>query len=219
MVKVSSRQRPALIDLLVADLAPVRRGAVARQMTYGVGAGLLVSLAAVLVLWGPRPDFGDAILAPSFWVKAAFTFALGASGFVALLRLARPEGVAPRAVRAALFTVLAMGMAAWLQLAVSAPGLRKPLLLGATSGVCPWLIMMLSVPVLWGTLRALREMAPTRLRLTGALAGLTSGALSAFVYAISCDEHAMPFVFVWYGLAIAAVSAAGAMMGPRLLRW
>lgn len=208
-----------LIDLLVADLKPMRRGAVMRKMAWGVGAGALVSLAVVLLLWGPRADWGEAVVSVSFWAKAAFTLGLAGSGFAALLRLARPAGAAPAAVFAGLAVVVVMGAVAGLQLHVSPSAMRLPLLLGATWAVCPWLIVALSAPILCGAFRALRAMAPTRLRLAGAVAGLTSGALSAFIYAISCDEHAMPFVLVWYGLAIAAVSMAGAALGPKLLRW
>lgn len=217
-MKTSSHTQD-LIDLLVADLKPVRRGALARGMAGGVGAGALVSLALVLLLWGPRPDWSEAVVSASFWAKAAFTLALAGSGFAALLRLARPRGAALGAVVAGLAVVVAMGAAAGLQLLVSPPATRLALLLGATWAVCPWLIMALAAPILCGTLRALRAMAPTRLGLAGAAAGLTAGALSAFVYALSCNEHALPFVFVWYGLAIAAVTAAGAALGSKLLRW
>lgn len=218
MTDAASR-RGVLIDLLVADLAPVRRGALMRRIGTGVGAGALASLAAVLLLWGPRPDLDIATVTPSFWAKAAFTLALGAAGVFALVRLARPEGAAPGAAVAVVAVVSAMGMAAGLQFALAPPSLRMPLLLGSTWATCPWLIMMLSVPVLSGSLWALRAMAPTRLRLAGAFAGLTSGALSALVYAISCDEVGLPFVFVWYGLAIAVVTIVGALLGSRLLRW
>jgi hypothetical protein len=219
MAEASSHRHHDLIGLLVADLTPIRRGAVARCIALGVGSGSLIALAAVLLLWGPRPDWGQAVSEPAFWLKTGFTVALGAAGFMSLLRLARPDGAAPGAAAAVVLTVLAMGLAAVRQLILSAPDLRQSLLMGSTSAVCPWLIIVLSIPVLWGTLTALRVMAPTRLRLTGAAAGLTSGALSAFVYSVSCDERALAFVFVWYGLAIAAVSMAGAVIGPRVLRW
>jgi hypothetical protein len=160
-----------------------------------------------------------AVLTPSFWVKAATTLVLGLCGFAALLSLARPVGVVRWAAWVGLSTVVALGVAAAVQFGIATPAQRLPLLLGRTSASCPWLIILLSVPILVGLFRALRTMAPTRLRLAGAAAGFTSGSFAAFAYATSCDEHAMAFVFLWYGAAIAAMSVIGGLLGPKLLRW
>ena len=93
------------------------------------------------------------------------------------------------------------------------------LVMGATSASCPWLIALLAIPVMVAILWAMRAMAPTRLTLAGTAAGLAAGGASAFIYAISCDESAMPFVLVWYGFGIALPAAAGAVLGNRVLRW
>jgi hypothetical protein len=69
------------------------------------------------------------------------------------------------------------------------------------------------------TFSVLRTMAPTQLTLAGAAAGLTAGASAALVYAFSCDESALPFVLIWYGLGMALPTAAGAMLGRLALRW
>jgi hypothetical protein len=65
----------------------------------------------------------------------------------------------------------------------------------------------------------MRRMAPTRLTTAGAAAGLAAGGLSALVYSISCDESTMPFIFVWYGFAILAMTLLGAALGRRVMRW
>ena len=78
---------------------------------------------------------------------------------------------------------------------------------------------MLALPVMASTLWMLRRMAPTKLTLAGAAAGLTAGAVAAFVYAFSCDESAMPFVLIWYGIGMALPTAAGALLGRAVLRW
>jgi hypothetical protein len=62
-------------------------------------------------------------------------------------------------------------------------------------------------------------MAPTDLRRTGACAGLVAGSISAAGYALHCVDDSMPFVAFWYGGTIALCTLAGAMLGPRLLRW
>ena len=62
-------------------------------------------------------------------------------------------------------------------------------------------------------------LAPTRLRLAGAAAGLLSGAVGALVYSLHCPELAAPFLGFWYLLGMLIPTAAGALLGPRLLRW
>jgi hypothetical protein len=87
-----------------------------------------------------------------------------------------------------------------------------------------WLECLLSIPVIaivpfaviiW----ALRRMAPTDLVRAGALGGLVAGAISATGYALHCSDDSLPFVALWYGGTIAICTAAGALLGPRLLRW
>jgi hypothetical protein len=62
-------------------------------------------------------------------------------------------------------------------------------------------------------------MAPTRLRLAGAAGGLAAGAAGALVYTLHCPELAAPFLASWYVLGMLIPTAAGALLGPRLLRW
>ena len=69
------------------------------------------------------------------------------------------------------------------------------------------------------TLWAMKGLAPTRLALAGAGAGLLAGALGALVYALHCPELAASFLAVWYVLGIAIPALAGALLGPRVLRW
>jgi hypothetical protein len=78
---------------------------------------------------------------------------------------------------------------------------------------------MLSVPVFGSTIWAMRGLAPTRLRLAGAAAGLLAGTTGALVYCIHCPEMATPFLGFWYLLGMLIPTAAGALSGPRLLRW
>jgi hypothetical protein len=66
---------------------------------------------------------------------------------------------------------------------------------------------------------AIRGLAPVRLRLAGAAAGLTAGGLAAAIYSLHCPESAAPFVAIWYTLGILLPAAVGAVAGPRLLRW
>ena len=63
------------------------------------------------------------------------------------------------------------------------------------------------------------QQAPTRLRISGALAGFAAGALATLVYTLHCPESGAPFVAVWYRLGMLIPTTAGALLGPRILHW
>jgi hypothetical protein len=111
----------------------------------------------------------------------------------------------------------------WILAAVALGGTPQTrwleLVLGQTAAICPFLITLLAAPVLLGGLWALQGLAPTRLRLAGASAGLLAGAAGACVYAFHCPELAAPFLGTWYVLGMAIPTALGALIGPRVLRW
>ncbi|HSV58580.1 MAG TPA: NrsF family protein, partial [Variovorax sp.] len=68
-------------------------------------------------------------------------------------------------------------------------------------------------------LLALKGLAPTRPALAGAAAGIMAGGAGATVYALHCPELAAPFLAVWYVAGMLIPVVAGALIGPRLLRW
>ena len=75
------------------------------------------------------------------------------------------------------------------------------------------------MPLFIGIFWAVRGMAPTRLRLTGAVAGLLAGAAATMVYCLHCPEMEAPFWGLWYFLGMLVPAFAGLLLGPRLLRW
>jgi len=91
--------------------------------------------------------------------------------------------------------------------------------MGQSAGVCAFLILMLSAPIYAGLLLALRRLAPTRLALAGAAAGLAAGGWAACVYAIHCPESTAPFIVIWYSLGMALAAGLGAAIGRLALRW
>jgi len=87
-----------------------------------------------------------------------------------------------------------------------------------------WLECLLSIPIIAivpfaVTIFAVRRAAPTNLVRAGAVAGLVAGGISAMAYALHCTDDSLPFVAVWYGGTIVLCTLAGAVLGPRLLRW
>lgn len=208
-----------LVKLLAAGVAPVPASAVGRRFAVAMGWGLPGAVLLLLVTLGIRTDLAQAAGELMFWLKPAFAACLALAGLIATERLARP-GMRLGLVWAALATpVLALWLVATVMLINAAPAHRADLILGDTWKECSFNIAFISLPLFAATLWALKGLAPTRLALAGASAGLLAGALGALVYALHCPESTAPFLAVWYVLGIAIPTLAGAVLGPRALRW
>ncbi len=208
-----------LILSLAGNAPAVRRGAVPRRLAIGLAGGAIVTLAIIAVRLGFRPDLATAMHGSAFWMKWGYTIALGAIAVAATLQLSRPEAARPRWLwLLAVPVVLLAGMSAAELLRTPVAG-WWPLLEGISWRKCTMLVASYSLPVFAGLIWAFRQLAPTRLRLTGAVAGLASGACAATLYGLHCPEASATFVLVWYSLGIAIATLFGALTGPRLLRW
>ena len=204
---------------MVQDLQPVPRRALATRVALAMAGGGAVTLALVAALLGFRPDFAAAVHGPAIWIKWAYTLSLTVAAVVMAARVARPEPVCARLFWLPVLPVAALAAIGAAELATAPRGSWRTLWLGQTWSVCPLLVLMLTVPIFLGLLWAFRRFAPTRLRLAGAAAGLVSGAWAATLYSLHCTEASPLFVLTWYSLGIALPAAAGAALGPRLLRW
>lgn len=208
-----------LIDFLVADLRPVSPLQAALPLLTGLGGGTLAAVAVMAVGLGVRPDLAAALGTASYWIKFLYTLAFGAAALAATVRLGRPGGRAPVAwtMLAAALAIVALLAAG--QLAEAPTDERRALLLGGSAALCPWLVVLLSLPIYAGAVFGLRRLAPTRPTLAGLAAGLAAGGMGAWIYAFHCDETGIPFLAIWYTLGILAVGALGAATGRSLLRW
>lgn len=208
-----------LIAALASSVEPAPRHAVARKLGLGLALGVVVSV-AIMVQWlGVRADLMPAMMTGPFWMKFAYAFSLAVLGFGLIDRLARPGGEGGAFGAIFFVPLVVMGALALAQLASAPAGLRLPMLLGGSYQVCTRSIVLVSAPIFFGLFWALRSLAPTRLTLSGAVAGLLAGAAGTFIYAFHCTESAAAFVAVWYTLGIVAVGALGALLGRLLLRW
>lgn len=208
-----------LIGLLAGAAQPVVPGALRRRYAMALGCGMFAATLLMVVALGVRPDIAEAALLPMFWVKIALPAALAAAGLAATARLSRPGAALGHVPVALVAPVLAIWLLAAVALARAAPEARSGLIFGETWASCPFNVAMLSLPVLVAVLWAMRGLAPTRLALAGAAAGLFSGAAGALTYALHCAEMAAPFLGIWYLLGMLIPTALGAIAGPRLLRW
>lgn len=104
--------------------------------------------------------------------------------------------------------------------AMMAPAMPMTMrLVGKNSRWCMSAIPAMSLPLLAGALFGLRHGAPSRPALAGALAGLLSAGLAATLYASHCTDDSPLFVATWYTIATAIVTAIGAAVGSRVLRY
>jgi hypothetical protein len=214
-----SKTTDDLIRSLSADLPKVEPGAVGRRIAIGLSLGVAASAALMLAWLGPRPDLAQAVMTPMFWMKIGYAAATGLIAALLLARLARPAarpGVLAAVVAVPFLAVAAMALARFAQ---APPGAQHDLLMGHSSSLCPWRILVIALPILAGAVWAVRGLAPTRLVLAGLVAGGCAGGIGAAVYAIACDETSAPFLAIWYTLGMAVVTAVGALAGSRLLRW
>jgi hypothetical protein len=211
-------QTDELIAQLSTRLEPVKTGAVTRLLLGAALLGLIGSAAVMLLTLGLRHDFSAAMSSTGMWTKLAYTFAIAAFGFWLVERAGRPGADMTRPTLLLALPVLAIALLAILQM--SAPGADMPrLVLGHSSRVCAFLVILTALPTLAATFWALRRLAPTRLTLAGAGAGLFAGAAGAFVYSFHCTEGSAPFIALWYSLGIALTTAIGALLGRTALRW
>ena len=208
-----------LISMLARGVEPAARDATRRRYGVALGWGALGSLLLMLLLLGVRPDIATAVYEPMFWFKLAFPAMLLAGAVAAALRLSTPGMRLGRAAAAIAAPVIVMWLFAAVTVLAAAPGERAQLVLGHSAAVCPALIALLSLPFLAAALWAIKGLAPTRLRAAGAAVGLLAGAGGALVYALYCVEMAPPFLAAWYVLGMLVPTAAGALIGPRVLRW
>jgi hypothetical protein len=208
-----------LVALLSTNPGPVARGSFARTFGVALAASSVLAVGISLVGLGFRPDLTTTRALIFLLLKLLFAAAVVGIASVYLARLARPGGerrissismVAPFAA-IILLAVISLGLAPrshWDKM--------------VTGG--EWLECLVSIPIIaivpfaiaiW----AVRRAAPTNLARTGAFAGLVAGGVSAMAYALHCTDDSLPFVAFWYGGTIVLCTLAGAMLGPRLLRW
>lgn len=209
-----------LIALLAAGASPVEPGETARRFRSALGWGLFGATLAMAIALGVRPDIDEAARLPAFWMKLTFPSLVAIAAYHAATRLACPGRRIGHASGTTLIVLLAAVWAFALAALFNAePAERNDLIYGDTWLFCLVNIPLLSIPVFAAAMWAMKGLAPTRLTLAGGAAGLLAGSVSAAVYSLHCPEMEAPFLAIWYVLGMLIPTIAGAVLGPRLLRW
>lgn len=118
----------------------------------------------------------------------------------------------------AVLGAIALGLLIWAYVTTPADA-RQMAVVGKTMTTCLVSIPLLAILPVASILGMLRHGASTTPRLASMVAGLAGGGVAAAVYALHCTEDSPLFYVTWYGLAIAIVTIAASLIGPRFLRW
>ena len=208
-----------LIEQLASDVRRVPRLAMLSRLSAGIFAGAVVTLTAVALGLGIRPDLAKAMHGLAFWMKWIYTISLGIGALAVTAQLARPETVRLSRFWPLAIPVGLLGVVGVIEMAHVPSTDWLAMWLGNSWKICPWLLLLLAVPIFVGLLWSFRTLAPTRLRAAGAAAGFTAAAWAATLYCLHCPEVSAIFVLTWYTLGMALAAGVGALLGPRLLRW
>ena len=208
-----------LVAWLASDVSPVERNAVPKRLSRALMLGLVSNTALLTALYGIRSDMPELIFTAMFWIRLAFPLAVVAATMKLAERLARPGASLGFASFAVVLPIVTMLLVTGIMLLVTPPGYRLQLMLGTTWRTTTLNVVLVSQPSLAIMQDAMKSLAPTRLSLAGAGAGLLAGAQGLLVYSLYCSEMAVPFWGIWYVLATIITAAIGAAIAPRCLRW
>jgi hypothetical protein len=181
--------------------------------------GLIAAVLLMRAMLGIREDWQAALRDAVIWWKLAYAVSLASAALLATWRLSRPGRPVGKAWIALALPPAAAIAAALVALALAPAGTRGALVQGETWRLCPFLIAALSVPAFAAVMWAIRGFAPTRLRLAGACGGLLAGSIATTAYCVHCPETEVAFWGIWYTAGMLIPAVAGALLGPRLLRW
>ncbi|MBI5128882.1 MAG: DUF1109 domain-containing protein [Rhodopseudomonas palustris] len=207
-----------LIDMLGTNVEPVGKTA-GRTLTLTIAGGALIAGSVVLATMGARPDLLASTSALFLCLKIGLMLLVLVPASIFLGRLARPGGE-----KRVSLVLLALPFVAVAGLAIAALSITPKSHWSAAIVDDEWLECLISIPVIAivpfaAIIWAVRRMAPTDLVRAGAVSGLVAGCLSALGYALHCTGDSIPFIAIWYGGTVVLCTLAGALLGPRLLRW
>ena len=195
----------------------------ARPVGFVLALALLAAAPVSLLMFvtelGVRPDVMSAMHNPFFNLKFAITLALASAAITVALHLSRPEASLRGWLWLLMIPVglLVAGISGEMMMPQRLPMMVR--LVGNNSKVCMTAVPLMALPLLVAALIGLRHGAPTRPAITGAMAGLLSAGLAATLYASHCEDDSPLFVATWYTIATAMVTAVGALLGSRVLRF
>jgi hypothetical protein len=205
------------IKLLAQD-APVR-SRIGRTLALAAVGGILISGAMFFAGIGFRDDIDNALQTSRFLFKFVFTIALATTAFSLVYHIGRPGVPLKRWSWALLIAPLLLAAAVFTEMTVMPADSWSARMVGHNARFCLTLIPLLSIGPLACFIFALRQSAPAKPGIAGAVAGLAASGIAATFYASNCTDDSPLFVALWYPIAIALVTLVGYIAGSKLLRW
>lgn len=208
----------ALIDALVADLAPVHplRG---RDGGLRVALAAALTLAAVLGLLGLAAPLRDGTMSAMFPLANGLLLLLGlAAGASAIAQAtphvgARHNGPRWTMASAAVFPATALAL---LALHGDEAG---HLIAAERSWHCLAASLLASLLIGGALLTWLRRGAPASPETAGLHLGVAATALGTAIYGFSCPADNLYHLGIWHALPVVVGGLAGRFLIPPLLRW
>ena len=206
-----------LINMLAKDArVRIRFG---RVFLIALGIGVVISAVLLLSTIGIRRNMADMIETPRVIFKLGFTLLLAVTATRLAFRIGKP-GVSLQSAALMLvlpLAVLIIGIVT--ELFVVPQTAWASSMEGRFSAFCLFFVPTLSTAPLAAILYSVRQGAPENPGKAGAVAGLAAGGIAAAIYAWHCPDDSPLFLATWYTTATAAVTALGAIIGSRYLRW
>lgn len=208
-----------LIDMLGTNVEPVADGARREALLAALGLGAATALCLIFAIFGvPGEAFGGNFLGLTI-LTLAYMLGLAAVGARFLSMAARPGNAGRGALAVVGLLLLVLAAVAVFALSLTPPSGWRAMIFGPQWGACLVCIPLAAIIPFSSLVWYLRNQAPTRLRLTGAVAGLVAGAIGATAVALHHPGGSLPFVALWFGGPVILCALIGAILGPRLLRW
>jgi hypothetical protein len=190
-----------------------------RTLLVATTSGVVIAGVAFFLGVGFRPDIAQALDTGRFLFKFLVTLTLAAMATGLISRIARPGVPAGRWSVALLGAPILLAGAVIAELLVMPESTWMVRLVGTNARHCLTLIPLLAIAPLICLLIALRQGAPARPGVAGAVAGLAASGIAASFYAASCTDDSPLFVATWYPIATAVVVLLGYLSGSRFLKW
>lgn len=208
-----------LIRAVVADNASVRPP-IRRTMLWALAGGIAAGSLVYALTLGVRSDFGWSIVnSHRFQFKFVYTLAIAIPALLLAWQLLRPDGRARGVQALFVVPVVLLAVAAAIELASVPADHWAIYAVGQNAFWCVTMIPLIAAGPLAAFLYALRQGATSQPAMAGAAAGLLASGIAATLYASHCVDDSPLFIALWYTPGIALVTAAGALLGKRLLRW
>lgn len=206
-----------LITLMTHD-APVGIR-YSRALALALGAGIVVSAVLLVVTVGLRHNMASVFETARVLFKIIITLVLAVLAARLAMRIGRPGEETRFPALLLGVPVVMVAAAVIIELFALPSDVWRASLVGRNALFCLFFVPVLSLAPFAGLFWALKKGAPDNPTAAGAAAGLAAGAIAAAIYAWHCPDDSPLFLATWYTIAIAGVTAMGALLGGRWLRW